>query len=585
MDPTQQIDRTPGPLIETILAWLEDMDANALKQLAVACPRLFKGFRPGRASPSLIVTNLRKSFRNAEALPPEMAALAHAYVREFLWLGFISPGAMPFMLECFGDALGRKEACAAALLHEDEECRELARVRWAEWAGTTPDAEAAKKAASNLRAFCGIVIAALDERETATDDATPTEPKPPPRSTTAPEPSPEPTQKLREAERDLKRARREAQEAKAETERLSKQVSTLKSAKGALEVDLRDTRTTLRELEEGHQARIKVAAQRLADERLMPWLTDCEQLAEVDEAARASDLLERVESTLLRQTKRDRAYSTRSRLAKRIEECRQALSDVESAAGDSLRPLPELRELAEELATEIQNLEAKLAPSKSANQPDAELHRRITRARTQRELAETRKYIAEGLADNTLAVEDREAIFSRLIEASHSLFNQARFAAEKSDVAQEMACNPGVDFYQRLQLDEPLLLILDGHNFLGTLLSGTGLRRRSDWYSETSRESLKKRLAEFGNNYPELRIDLWFDGPVATQHNETHNLRVCFSGGTGSDRADKAILQSIEHQKGAVRVFLVTADRGEATKAERLGAKVLLPEELEHLLS
>lgn len=70
MDAKQQIDPTPKPLIETILAWLEDMDADGINRFAAAYPRLFDGFRPGRASPSLILTGLPKMLRNAEALAP-----------------------------------------------------------------------------------------------------------------------------------------------------------------------------------------------------------------------------------------------------------------------------------------------------------------------------------------------------------------------------------------------------------------------------------------------------------------------------------------------------------------------------------
>jgi predicted RNA-binding protein with PIN domain len=489
---------------------------------------------------------------------------------------------MPGMLKAFGDALGRREACAAALLHEDEECRELARARWAEWAGTSPEAEAVDNATALLRALCGTVVEALEARKTATDVTDLTNPEPPPKPETTPEPSPELTRKLNEAERELKRARREAQESKAQTERLSKQVGTLKSANKALEVDLRDTRKTLRESEERQEARIQIAAQRLADERLMPWLTDCETLASVKASVDGDNLLARVEFTLERQAKRDRRYGIRSQITQRIADCRIALAKVEAASHDALRPLPDLVTLEQALRHEITALTDQLARARGLSETDSQIHERISRAQTQQDLAAVRGTIVAGLSSKKLQIEDRAEVFTHLLQASLLRAMEARFAAEKEDIAADMACNPIVDFWQRLQMGEPLTMLVDGHNVLAR--PGIARTGSESWHSAPARDALTARLREFASDYPQLHVDLWFDSPTSYDENVSANLRVKFSGGTGANRADAAILRQIENHPASVTLYLVTADWDEAQKAQALGAKVFLPEELEGLL-
>jgi len=582
MDAKEQIDPTPKPLIDTVFEWLKDMTPEDAGLLAKTWPGLVKGSRPGKADPRQVVTGLRAKLRGARAFPEGIAIFARPLAKEYSLLQYVGFDALPAMLECFGNALGRREACAAALLHEDEECRELARKRWAEWAGASPEPAAVDKATALLGALCGTVVAALEARNSAADSTDLTEPDPPPKPATTSEPSPEPGRRLRDAERELKRARREAQEAKAEIQRLTKQVGTIKSAKEALEVELCDVRETLRELNGALQAKVQLAAQRLADERLMPWLTDCETLASVKTPVDGNDLLSRVEFTLERQAKRDRRYGIRSQITQRIADCRIALAKVEAASYDALRPLPDLVTLEQALRQEITELSAQLAPARGLSATDTQIHARISRAQTQQDLAAVRGEIVAGLSSKKIQIEDREEVFAHLLQASLLRATEARFAAEKEDIAAAMACNPIVDFWQRLQIGESLTMLVDGHNVLGS--PGTSRSGSDDWHSATARDALAARLKTFAQDYPNLRVDLWFDSPTAADENVSENLCVRFSGGTGANRADDAILRQIDNHPARANLYLVTADWDEARKAQTLGAKVFLPDELESLL-
>ncbi len=63
----------------------------------------------------------------------------------------------------------------------------------------------------------------------------------------------------------------------------------------------------------------------------------------------------------------------------------------------------------------------------------------------------------------------------------------------------------------------------------------------------------------------------------------SENLRIRFSGGSGSNRADRQILAFLHHLGTASPDFIravVTADQDEARAAERSGAMAMAPEEL-----
>jgi hypothetical protein len=75
--------------------------------------------------------------------------------------------------------------------------------------------------------------------------------------------------------------------------------------------------------------------------------------------------------------------------------------------------------------------------------------------------------------------------------------------------------------------------------------------------------------------HPLVEIDVWFDGPIEENWTVTKGLRVWFSGGTGKNRADERILESLKalEYQGASTVSMVVSDDGDLlVKAKKLNA-------------
>lgn len=579
------------PLIETVLMWLEAMDASSLLELAESRPSLAKGFRPDKASKTFVLSRVRALLKGAEGVPEDIAKIVSRFTGEFVLLGFVSAKAMPFALDWFGNSLGRRGACAALLLHPDSECHRLARERWMSWSTTSPTPEEAKVATDVLEALCGSIVLAIERQRVGTDvDDIEDECKEAP--TPLPAMLPE-QRKLEQLERDLKEARKEAKVARKRAEEMTDQRARAERRQRALEADaksskeaLEATRRALRGSEDRHHRAVAEAAQKLVDARLAPWLTDVERLADEAEADAGGDVLERADFILRQQAKRDRKFGIRSMTAARIEECRLALSKVERAQTDSLRPLPELERLGDEIKCEISRLEAQLAPNRDDQETqrlDRQVHEQIARARDLGELLNLRRRILEGGNRDAINLQDPAEVHVHLMRAALMLQAEARFAAEKDETSILMSDHPALDFWQRLQSGDSICLVVDGHNFLG-LVRDSRLRCNGEWHGKQARQHLSERLRVFSSAYPRLSVDLWFDSPSEAMESASSNMRVIFSGGLGKNRADDGILKSLAHGRQMSPVYLVTADWQEAKQAELAGARVFLPDELDHLL-
>jgi hypothetical protein len=90
------------------------------------------------------------------------------------------------------------------------------------------------------------------------------------------------------------------------------------------------------------------------------------------------------------------------------------------------------------------------------------------------------------------------------------------------------------------------------------------------------------------SEYPTRSVVLWFDGPVVQERALASNLRVRFSRGTGTDRADQQIAAYLMHLQATYSHQMravVSADGAVAGCANSSGALVLLPVEFGHWIT
>ena len=107
-----------------------------------------------------------------------------------------------------------------------------------------------------------------------------------------------------------------------------------------------------------------------------------------------------------------------------------------------------------------------------------------------------------------------------------------------------------------------------------------------------ARNQLTDKAAAFAARFPFLEIHLWYDSEDAQDVSVINNFTVHFSGGVGSNRADREILkylESIKYRRGEQKNQLkaiVTADKDLSEEARSQNdALSVVPEELAILFS
>ena len=336
--------------------------------------------------------------------------------------------------------------------------------------------------------------------------------------------------------------------------------------------------------------------QRIADgiadalnHRIAPWLEATEKVEFIinhqnDPIARAAQLIAQQESL-------DKRFGTRSSISREIKEARELQGKLKNAQVQSLRPLAGLGEAVISLENRIESLEKLLAgTSLEPTNPFLKiLLKELQAIKTLDELNVKKKSIEKTMAIESWGVELCKNAYSLVEREALRIYlsDQDISAFDKNDIPVE---TPQQYMEYCLRNAKPLRLMIDGHNMLPKIkpLIGGQYFTEGKGPSIAGRKLLIDRVRALTNRHPLIEADVWFDGPIEEDWTETENLRVWFSGGKGSDRADKKILEGLESldflNKNEFR-FLVTEDRDLLHKAKALKAVGVSPIEMWSMLN
>ncbi|PUE55691.1 NYN domain-containing protein [Limnohabitans parvus] len=325
-------------------------------------------------------------------------------------------------------------------------------------------------------------------------------------------------------------------------------------------------------------------AQGIADglkNRLAPWLESCESLA--NWSSNSSSRLTSAQQLLARQAQQDKRYGTRAHVTEELAQARSLLAALQTAQQESLRPLPQLTDEIRALATHIAATEARL--NQTSLQPQAPQLRALALtlntlhdidALQNHKKALERTMLAEAwglpLCQQAFALIDRQVM---AIYAEHH--------PDPKDIAPPVT--PTQHLADCLLHARPCRLLIDGHNLLPKLkpLIGASYFKAGQGPTAQARALLIERVKTLTALHPLLVVDIWFDSPDDQHWSETDNLRVWFSGGKGSDRADGRILESLQSEvyRGTQTTRLVvTEDRDLLAQAQARGAIGVSPLEM-----
>jgi predicted RNA-binding protein with PIN domain len=168
-------------------------------------------------------------------------------------------------------------------------------------------------------------------------------------------------------------------------------------------------------------------------------------------------------------------------------------------------------------------------------------------------------------------------------EAASRVYDRYLIAPANSQCSASLSGVPMYALQSELARGRPCTLVVDGHNVLHKLPTLFRPDYEAGLPGAKARKALESRLLGLCSKYPTLSVQLWFDGPVVEERAVTSNLRVRFSGGSGSDRADRQIAGYLQHLNASsaeqLRV-VVSADSEVRHQGEMAGAVVVMPLEL-----
>ena len=325
-------------------------------------------------------------------------------------------------------------------------------------------------------------------------------------------------------------------------------------------------------------------AQGIADglqQRLAPWLAPSESLAQ--SLPVGQNALERARQVLVRQAQQDQRYGTRAKVTEELAQARSLLATLQIAQQEALRPMPQLADEIRALATHIATTEARL--NQTSLQPQAPQLRALAQTLLTLHDIDDLQNHKKALERTMLA----EAWGLPLCQQAYALIDRQVMAIYAEHHPDPKDIPPPVTPTQHLAdcllHARPCRLLIDGHNLLPKLkpLIGASYFKAGQGPTAQARALLIERVKALTDLHPLLQADIWFDSPDDQHWSETDNLRVWFSGGQGSDRADGRILESLQSEvyRGTQTTRLVvTEDRDLLVKAQTRGAIGVSPLEM-----
>ena len=595
---TMKIDEHEIPK-SIVLAWCGALARlpDAVARSLVSEQGLGAGFRANKMPPDVARSRLRSALEGYAELP-EKIRLALRQISPASAL--VVPLSDELVIEqstLLASSQGFAETVAALLLDGRSSLRRHALEMLDDWDGSEPDEDEQRRARTELMTSLQSLAQALQTLQPPAGAGSPSRPESgsadptgtTPLSSRTPRPQGERQLviALRDKRREAGALARDLGAARQESDRLRTELDRLRPALEQTQQRTDRAEDELAELRGDFEALVQQRVQSLLDERLLPWLAPAEKLAQAAEDPRGQHLLEQADRLLQEQADIDRRYGLRRVLQTELDDCRRMLARLAEAQAESLRTLPRLVPLQHEIRQRIQALQQQLGDPVDADPAAGSSLARLQQAMTQADSLERLSAIRQALGAaeplGLLDANERAQAFARLADLASRLYARQGICRTAAQDREGLRSLPLHAMQSTLALGQRATLVVDGHNVLFTLPALFRPLFENGNPGGRAREALEQRLAALAKRHPRLDIQLWFDGGTVSERTVMDNLRVRFSGGSGSNRADRQILAFLHHLGMAspdLARAVVTADQDEARAAERTGTMVMAPEEL-----
>jgi hypothetical protein len=622
----------PTPVLAHWKQALDDAPPAALKTLASVHPNLQAGFRPGKVPPAQLRTRAKAMLDTSGGLPE---ALRHLLVQQGLQRQLVcvlSEAAIEAHAASWADAVGRSAFFSAMLLDDRTAVRSAGFSQAEGWDGRGADELEAVRARQTLTEEFGPFlrcVAPLVHRlpdasapsgpgddddlaspgsnrssaSHASTDLSVKEQLPKTDAMVLSARPPRPAQErelvlqLRAQRQEARRAQRACDEAQRDRDRLAARLETTDTHLTEARAELRRLKNQLGNTQARIDDLVREGVRAQLDARLRPWLAPAEALERAVQDLAEDTPVAQAEALLRRQAEIDRREGLRSALVAELHRTQAALAEVQRAQVDALNPLPQLTPMAQRLqahaATLRDRLDASSAAAISTERPAppvameqapgpmARLHQIMAAAPTLDDLALIRRQVQAATPLGLLNADETAQTHALLNEAAARIYDRSTLATDAMPVPPFVGRDFPLQALQRaLAADQVCVLVVDGHNVLHKLPQL--FRPHQDDHARV-RRALADRLLGLAARHAALRVELWFDGPAHDTQALSEQVRLHFSGGTGRDRADHAIVAQVRHLTDAGdrrHVAVASADGQVRVDALAFGALVLTPMEL-----
>ena len=296
-----------------------------------------------------------------------------------------------------------------------------------------------------------------------------------------------------------------------------------------------------------------------------PWLEEARRLQGLSVDRTDKSLMERAATILHAQEALDMKHGSRTRLRRRLKEFEDYASKIRSVLEDSIKPSEDLAPLLAEFEGEIHRTRVILGEDRPPSPLVSKLEEAIHKASTSESL--------DSLADNIAALHDA-GVFThkehlRLTKQQLKAYDRLRTRYElKVEAPQRRS---GWELCQVVGSNKKAVVCLDGNNVLHRDDRYAHLFPESGKMNKDVEDALLSDVRAVAAKSPAAMFRVVFDSHTESIEEVTDNVVVQRSGGSGTNRADSAIVLHLAKADHGIKRFVITDDNELRQQATKLG--------------
>ena len=326
--------------------------------------------------------------------------------------------------------------------------------------------------------------------------------------------------------------------------------------------------TALTQLQTEFQRQLRKETEQAVSAQVRPWLARAIAIDEgIQEAGpEFANLKQAVGKALENQRNADRHAGNLIQIRQELEELEQLREKALLASEATLHPISEWKKLHTRLDEAITKRRTLLDQPPAAPGWVPELAASIASARSPEQLQQTRDQIGS-LAS------------CGLISPECVRWLEERARRRTSALTPVTGSGPGpkpTTISDLIHERAPGILLIDVYNWIGCAGSILGVSDQPDQFAESFRK-LRPQIRAFARSLPRLDLHLFLDSPESRIESLGSKVRLHWSGGSGPNRADTALLAHLRHLRDAgeaAATFVVTDDQQVCREARGLGVGV-----------